>query len=396
MQKIKRRVLKLFLAIGYLLAYTFGWMIGHIAKLFCSDYRNVWLVCERGVDARDNGFVFYNYLVKEHPEVNSYYIIDKNSADYEKVSELGKTVQFKSLKHYMLLSVAKYNVSTHVMGFTPDMVIFVWLDKLHLIRGKKVFLQHGIIKDDMKFNHYPNISLDIFNTSAKPEYEYIKDTYGHPEGVVKMLGMCRYDNLHDLEDRQKNQILLMPTWRTDVILSCKSDVDFKKTHYYTAFQSLFQNQKLNELLEKNNLELVFYPHLEMQKFLHTFSSKFERIKIASFKDYDVQELLISSKLLITDYSSVFFDFAYMDKPEIFYQFDEGEYRKGHYQEGYFSYRRDGFGPVVVDEMELVDAIGFSIQQGFKVEEKYQAKIDAFFTLKDQNNCQRTFEAISSL
>ena len=100
--------------------------------------------------------------------------------------------------------------------------------------------------------------------------------------------------------------------------------------------------------------------------------------------------------MITDYSSVFFDFAYMDKPEIFYQFDEEEYRKGHYQEGYFSYRRDAFGPVVVEETEFVDAIEFFILNGFTVEEKYQKKIDTFFTLKDQDNCQRTFEAISSL
>lgn len=396
MQKIKRRVMKLFIAIGYLLAYAAGWAAGHIVKLFCADYRNVWLVCERGVDARDNGFVFYHYLVKEHPEVNSYYIIDKKSADYEKVSKLGKTVQFKSFKHYMLLGVSKYNVSTHVMGFTPDMVIFVWLDKLHLIRGKKIFLQHGIIKDDMKFNHYPNIRLDIFNTSAKPEYEYIRDTYGHPDGVIQMLGMCRYDNLHDLENRQKNQILLMPTWRTDVVLECKSDSDFMKTHYYQAFQSLLNSERLNHMLEQNNVELIFYPHLEMQKYLETFSTKFDRITIASFKDYDVQELLISSKLLITDYSSVFFDFAYMDKPEIYYQFDEEEYRKGHYQEGYFSYRRDGFGSVVVEESELLDAVESILRREFVIEEKYQEKINRFFTLKDQKNCQRTFDAISSL
>ena len=50
----------------------------------------------------------------------------------------------------------------------------------------------------------------------------------------------------------------------------------------------------------------------------------------------------------------------------------------------------------MDETELVDAIEFIIINGFTVEEKYQKKIDTFFTLKDQDNCQRTFEAISSL
>lgn len=43
--------------------------------------------------------------------------------------------------------------------------------------------------------------------------------------------------------------------------------------------------------------------------------------------YDVQQLLKESLLLITDYSSVFFDMMYMNKPVIFYQFDENQYRK---------------------------------------------------------------------
>ena len=42
--------------------------------------------------------------------------------------------------------------------------------------------------------------------------------------------------------------------------------------------------------------------------------------------------------MITDYSSVFFDFSYMRKPVIFYQFDEKKFRKAQYAEGYFSYK----------------------------------------------------------
>ena len=75
------------------------------------------------------------------------------------------------------------------------------------------------------------------------------------------------------------------------------------------------------------------------------------IIIAHKDDYDVQDLLIRSSVLVTDYSSVFFDFAYMGKPVIYYQFDEDEFRKNHYQEGYFSYREHGFGRVLKYENE---------------------------------------------
>ena len=63
-------------------------------------------------------------------------------------------------------------------------------------------------------------------------------------------------------------------------------------------------------------------------------------------------MLKESSMLITDYSSVFFDVAYMHKPIIYYQFDRDAFRQGHYQEGYFSYD-DGFGPVAFDTESLL-------------------------------------------
>ena len=396
MKKGIRRLKKSFLALGYLLLLILGTIVGTIVKCVNKKYKDVWLISERGVDARDNGFVFFEYLCKNHPEVNCYYIIDKHSTDYEKVKNLGKTVGYKSFMHYMLLGISKYNISTHVMGYTPDMVIFVWLDRLHIIRGKKIFLQHGIIKDDMLFNHYPHIRVDIFNTTAKPEYEYIRDTYGHPEGVVQMLGMCRYDKLCNHKNQNNRQILLMPTWRNDVILNCKTNKDFKKTEYFKVYQSLLNSTRLNDILEKYDATLIFYPHLEMQKYLSTYSTKYERMKIASFQEYDVQKLLVDSQLLITDYSSVYFDFAYMEKPEIYYQFDEQAYRKGHYKEGYFSYRKDGFGPVVTKESELLQQIIECANSNWSISDIYMERIKNFFSLRDRNNCERTYEAIIKL
>ena len=49
--------------------------------------KKYWIICERGYDARDNGYHFYKYMKENHPEQKVYYIIDKNSADYRKVKE---------------------------------------------------------------------------------------------------------------------------------------------------------------------------------------------------------------------------------------------------------------------------------------------------------------------
>ena len=63
------------------------------------------------------------------------------------------------------------------------------------------------------------------------------------------------------------------------------------------------------------------------------------------KNYDVQDLLKRSKILITDYSSVFYDFAYMKKEVIYYQFDYNDFFKKHYEIGNFNFEKNGFGPI---------------------------------------------------
>lgn len=377
--------------------YEIAKIYGAIYSLFSDKYKNLWLVSERGIDARDNGYVFWEYLCKNHPEINARFIIDYDSIDYEKVKSLGECVRYKSFQHYVLLSLAKYDVSTHIMGYTPDLIVFVWLDRLfHIIKGKKIFLQHGIIKDDMLFNHYPHISVDIFNTSAQPEYEYIRDTYGHPEGAVRLLGMCRYDKLTASNANTNNQILVMPTWRQQIFSDCSSDAQFMETDYYKKYNSLINNKELLDFLEKADFNLVFYPHIQFQKYIGLFKAGSKRVILGTFKDFDVQQLLIESKILITDYSSVYFDFAYMHKPEIYYQFDKESYRKGHYAEGYFSYEDHGFGPVITEEDAVVKEILTVADNNWKPSEMYGQRMDSFFTLRDQNNCERTFEAITAL
>ena len=149
-------------------------------------------------------------------------------------------------------------------------------------------------------------------------------------------------------------------------------------------------------LKEHNLKLFFYPHYEMQKYISMFKSSNDHIVIADFDSYDVQELLKKSKLLITDYSSVFFDFAYMLKPCIYYQFDVKDFTEQHYGKGYFDYEKDGFGKVVSDSETLIEEIVKIINRNFKLEEQYSSNICRFFQKHDTNNCQRIFEEIRKL
>ncbi len=357
-------------------------------------YKDFWLISERSTDARDNGYHFFKYLRQNYKEINCAYVIDKNSPDYNKVKDLGKTIQPKSFSHYLAFACAKVKISTHIMGYAPDSYRFAILDrKFGIVKGKKVFLQHGIIKDNIAELHYPNVRLDLFICGTIPEYEAILKEFNHPEGVVQCLGLCRYDNLLK-EHTVKRRILVMPTWRYYLR---KLDADgFRESEYYKNFNGLINDEKLHKLLEENDYELVLYLHYELQKFTELFKGSNPRIKVKGMGNADVQELLMNSALLVTDYSSVYFDFAYMRKPLVYWMFDRELFFSEQYAKGYFSYDDDGFGPVALKKEDVINFIKKELEMDMKVEEKYAQRTSRTFSEFTTDHCERTFNAISKL
>ena len=212
---------------------------------------------------------------------------------------------------------------------------------------------------------------------------------------MRYTGLARYDVLSSKEKNKKNQILIMPTWRL-YLSDCK---DISEYDYYKYFNELLNDDKIILMLEKYKYKLYFYPHYEMQKFIDRFQTKRpDIIEIASFNDYDVQSLLIESKILITDFSSVFFDFAYMRKPIIYYQFDEKTYRETQYKEGYFKYKTDGFGKVVHRKKELIEELEKILDNNGKLETKYKERIEKFFGENENqlSNCSKIYNEIEKI
>lgn len=368
-----------------------------VGRLF---YRNkeVWLISERGTDARDNGYHFFRYLREHHPEIECFYVIAKDSPDRDHVASIGKVVDYKSLRHYLLFFCAKYLVSSHFMGFTPNRDFYMYIQPKiakKAVRGKNIFLQHGITKDNLLGFYQENTKLDLFICGAKPEYDYIKENWHYKHNEVQYTGFARFDSLSN--HKTKRQVLIMPTWRKWL----ESDVDASEmkmleSRYFQCWCGLLRNKKLAVLSEKYGVKFIFYPHYEVQKYIHRFETASQNIILADFEHYDVQQLLKESMLLITDYSSVFFDFAYMQKPVLYYQFDEDEFRVHHYAQGYFDYRRDGFGEVVTDEAALLDLLERYLADDCHMQTEYQRRIEGFFPLHDDKNCERIYQEIQKL
>jgi hypothetical protein len=387
MKKVKLRITQILV----ILQYIYYWFY---CKIFRIKNDDVWLLSERGDEARDNAYCFYKYMLKEHPNVNFKYVIAKDSVDLKKIQNPERVVFYRSKEHFILFITAGYLISTHIMGCSPEFRIFLKLDKWNLvkIRGKRVHLDHGIVKDKSEGLHYGNIKLDLMISGAKPEYDFMKDTFGYPNGIIQYTGKPRYDYLISTH---KKQILVMPTWRMNLFY-CPNISEFKKTEYFKNWNAVLNSKKLHDYLNECGYKLYFYPHYEIQPYIKAFEIENKNIVIADFDHYDVQQLLYDSQLLITDYSSVFFDFAYMGKPVIYFQFDYEEYRLNHFKEGYFSYEQDGFGPVIKNEKNVINQIIGYIKNDFLVEKKYTDNRNRFFTLEPGKNCERVYDAIINI
>lgn len=373
--------------------------ISSLLKILNKDYRDIWLIGERKSEAKDNGYHLFKYIRLNHPNNKIYYTIDRGSSDLDKVKDLGNVIYHDSFKHYLYYAMSSKLICAHLGSCVPDSPVCWKFYDNDMKKKKKIFIQHGIIKERIPSLMYKNTKADLFVCGAKPEYEFVKNEFGYPGNSVRYLGLARFDNLHDRNE--KNQILVMPTWRqwipgatwSNNIQDCREI--FFNSQYYKTFNNLINNYELINLLEKNNYELIFYPHFEMQGYIDLFKSKAKNIVIARKDDYDVQTLLKESKILVTDYSSVAFDFAYMRKPVIYYQFDSKKYYENHYQNGYFIYEEQGFGPVVELEGEVINSIKKYLYNR-SYYGKYINKSEDMFCIYDKHNCNRHYSIIKNL
>lgn len=356
--------------------------------------KDIWLICENSDAARDNGYHFFKYIRENHPNVNVYYTIDKISPDYKKVKKYGNIIEYGSIKHWIYYLAATKNISTQKSG-NPNPPLFYVLHVYFKLFNNRVYLKHGIVKDDAKYLYYDKTYFRIITCGAKKEYEYIKEKFGYPSENVKYTGLARFDNLYNNKVNKK-QILIMPTWRTSLgreknILSKKEN--FIDSVYFKSWNSLLNDKKLLNYINKNNITIYFYPHHNMQKYIKCFNIDNENIKVVDNSCIDIQTLLKTSSLLITDYSSVYMDFAYMEKPIIYYQFDYDEYRKNQLNEGYFNYEEDGFGKVLKNKDKVISKIIYYINNSYQIEKKYIKRMKDFYPLHDQNNSKRIYEEI---
>lgn len=375
-----------------------------IALICAAFYRifhnDLWIVCEDKNEARDNGYWFFKYVCENQPSQDCVYAILNTSPDFEKVKKIGKTVQFGSLKHWVYYFASSKKISSQKAG-NPNAAIFYFLEVYGFYKDKRIFLQHGITKDDAKWLYYNVTKMSRFICGAQPEYEFIKERFGYPSDNVVYTGFCRFDNLHS-NMRKSNIILIMPTWRAWIADEDRRLKQFEgttvipNTNYFITWNDFLKDKRLEALAQRYKVKFIFFPHRNMQKYMDYFPQSNDYLEVADAHSYDVQDLMKQSMMMITDYSSVFFDMIYMKKPIIFYQFDYEKFRLAQYSEGYFNYKDNPFGKSCPTKEDVFLELETCIKNQFRPSESFLNAHKEYFTLFDTNNCQRVYNVVRDL
>lgn len=369
-----------------------------LRPLFRRKYRDIWLICEEKREARDNGYHFFKYLCEHQPQLDCVYAIDKRCKDHIKVASLGKTVHHGSLKHWILYFTAKYNISSQ-KGGKPNAAMCAFLELNGLFQPQNIFLQHGVTISKLDWLMADRCRFDFFVAATTSEQAFVETAFGYDPDIVHLTGFPRFDNLHDWKAK-KNRIILVPTWRKWLRLHSEStnreEMDFRGSEFLRKWLELLTSSKLTALIRKYELDVVFCLHRQMQEYTDMFREASECITILSSNDCGIQELMKSAQMMITDYSSVCFDMFYMKKPVIFYQFDEEEYRKRHYEQGWFDYHHNPFANSYPDCFSVLEELERYILTDYRVPELFVEGHTKEFRYFDRRNSERVYEALKGL
>ena len=350
--------------------------------------KKIWLFMDRRENADDNAEHLFKYSTKQNDGIVKYFTLCGDSEDFIRLNNQKNLLPFYSIKQRLIYLFADKIISSH-----PDENILnpFWGKNIKyysgLINSKKTFLQHGVTKDDISTwlrKYDKNLEL-LVTVSEIERNSFYKYKYNYDKSVVQVLGFPRFDNLENISN--KKQILIMPSWREYLSYIYKSQIN--KSEYFKKINSLINNEKLIKLANDFGYKIIFKPHPKVYEFIDLFNKKNEVIF-----DYNTkyQELFNNSSILITDYSSVAFDFSYNKKPVIYYQYGN-DYN---FKNRYFDYETMGFGEVTQYEDELINILGEYLNNDCEMKNVYKKRVDNFYKFNDKNNCKRVYEAIKKL
>ncbi|HTO15821.1 MAG TPA: CDP-glycerol glycerophosphotransferase family protein [Edaphocola sp.] len=325
-----------------------------IYKLFCL------------LPIKNNKIIFWGYYGAQYgcsPKYISEYIIanepkfdvvwgtlDPNSIPDKKI----RKVQFASLKFLFELATAKFIITNYRFGIDMDkrtgqIYIQTWHSSLRLKKIEKdaeAFLPPSYIQQAKR----DATKIDYLLSGCKESTRIFKQSFWY-DGTILEIGTPRIDPIIKKESSQLKTIrqklglgdekvlLYAPTFRKSNDYSC----------YLNDFSDIVESLE-NKMGGKWKVIVRLHPHL-MNKASEIIKNK-DVINASSYND--IQELLMITDFLITDYSSLMFDFLFSKNPVLLYLPDLQEYKKNE-RELYYDVEELPF-LKAFDQVEIINKI----------------------------------------
>ena len=365
--------------------------------------RNIWIVGGNAGDLYvDNGRAIYEYLrTKEQIDgVEVFWVANANSLVFDRIP--GNVLVKGSIDAYLYFMNAKVVLFSHSISadIVPNLFVVPFINHFHK-KAYKVFLNHGTVGFKKRLPMKPKLekiiekliqSYDLNICDSEFEKAIKRDDWKIDDEKIKVTGYPRYDKLYDIDDNSKS-ILFMPTWRNWIR---PENTKIEDTEYFENIIGLITNDRLTSYLEKQGMQLSIYIHQLMQAYLDNFKkAELSKNVIILPIDADITEELMKAELLITDYSSVAYDFYYMNKPILFFQFDKEEYQQK--VGSYVDLDNGLFGQPVYTMDDCVNEIIEISKRNFQYDKKYEEVNEKlrkkYLKYEDKENCERIYEII---
>lgn len=338
-----------------------------------------------GTSASDNPKGLFDYMKTVYPDVEKVWIVNEPENYNGNAALFVKRNTWKSVWYILTAKVAVMN-----QGYRD-------FHSLNLLGGcYKVQLWHGIawkkiVRDAAPmrgklytaFSNYIN-HCHLYIAPSETYAKTVQSAFGVPKERVLLCGQPRNDALFDekfcedshqklldcVGEKNKKIIVYMPTFRdktSEAFTFCNEDVV----------------AKLVPFAEKHNFVIIEKSHFVNIERSQRYENTHRQISYV-LPTMDAQTLLAGADMLITDYSSCFFDFLIRNKPIIHYAYDY-DYYKNKDRGLYYTIDEVAAGSVAYDESELLYAIDENMKDEALFEERRKEILEKFAAYESPKN-----------
>ena len=360
----------------------------------------IWLYYDFYSVEKDNGYFQFANDLKHDDGIERYYVL---THEYENLDDVFTPEQQKHLvkfgsKEHRLLFICAERIFTAYYGLAPVNPFDTAKQKYQyedLIRFRTIYLQHGVLHASLRLNNSEERSQaeEIVVSSPFEVKNYIQN-YAYKEENLITTGMARYDHI-DRTHQAKNRILFAPSWRKYLTNEVKSSnweantEKIQKSDYYKNFYLFLSDKRLHKSLEEHNVYLDIKLHPIIASLTDLFDIDCEYINMVS-GDVDVADY----NAFVTDFSSYVFDFAYLERPIMYFVPDYPQFKSGmnHYRELDLPFE-DAFGHMFTEPDKAAECLCSIIENKFVPEEIYAKRMAEFYFKFDGNCAENLYQFV---